>query len=79
LRRLGDQETKLLLGVDRAVPVVEELDRKLRQRAAVTAEPPRFLQRRLPLLGLDAILLVGTTFADARNLNEPSHQISVPD
>ena len=75
--RLGDDEAQLQLRVDGAIAVVEQLDRELGQGAAVTTELASFLQRCLPLLGLDAILLVGTILANARDLNEPSHQNSV--
>ena len=74
---LGDDEAQLQLRVDGAIAIVEKLDRELGQGAAVTAELARLLQRRLPLLSLDAILLVGTILANARDLNEPSHQNSV--
>lgn len=74
LRRFGHVETQLLLGVYRPVPVVEELDGELGERPAVAAQLASLLQRCLPLLSLDAILLVGTILADARDLNEPSHQ-----
>ena len=77
VRCLGDHEAQLELRVDGTVTIVEQLDRELGQRAAVTAQLARFLQRGLPLLGLDAILLVGTILANARDLNEPSHQNSV--
>lgn len=77
-RRLGYDEAQLLLGVDGAIAVVEQLNRELGQGAAVASELTRLLQRGLPLLGLDAILLVGTILANARDLNEPSHQNSVP-
>jgi hypothetical protein len=76
-RCLGDYEAQLLLGVDGAIAIVEQLDRELGEGAAVTAKLARLLQRGLPLLGLDAILLVGTILANARDLNEPSHQNSV--
>jgi hypothetical protein len=76
-RGLGDDEAQLELRVDGAITVVEQLDRELGQGAAVTAKLASLLQRCLPLLGLDAILLVGTILANARDLNEPSHQNSV--
>jgi hypothetical protein len=75
---LGYDEAELLLGVDGAVAVVQKLDRKLGEGTAVATQLARLLERRLPLLGLDAILLVGTILANARDLNEPSHQNSVP-
>jgi hypothetical protein len=78
LRSLGHDVAKLLLRVDRSVAIVEQLDRKLGQRTTVAAKLARLLQRGLPLLGLDAILLVGTILANARDLNEPSHQNSAP-
>jgi hypothetical protein len=78
LWRFGYNEAQLLLRVDCAVPVVEQLDREFGERPAVTTQLAGLLQRRLPLLGLDAILLVGTILANARDLNEPSHQNSVP-
>ncbi len=77
LWRFGYNEAQLLLGVDRTVPVVEQLDREFGERPAVTTQLAGLLQRRLPLLGLDAILLAGTILANARDLNEPSHQNSV--
>jgi hypothetical protein len=77
LRGFGDDIAKLLLRVDRTVPVVEKLYRELGEGPAVTPQLAGFLQRGLPLLGLDAILLVGTILANARDLNEPSHQNSV--
>lgn len=76
--RLGNDEAKLLLRIHGAVAVVQKLDRKLGKRTAVTSQLARLLKGRLPLLGLDAILLVGTILANARDLNEPSHQNSVP-
>ena len=76
-RSLGHDVAKLLLRIYGAIAIVEQLDRELGERAAVAAKLARFLQRGLPLLGLDAILLVGTILANARDLNEPSHQNSV--
>jgi hypothetical protein len=76
-RRLGDHEAQLQLRVYGAIAIVEQLDRELGQWTTVASQLARFLQRRLPLLGLDAILLVGTILANARDLNEPSHQNSV--
>ena len=78
LGRFGYDEAQLLLRVDGAITVIEQLNRKLGQRAAITAQLAGLLQRGLPLLGLDAILLVGTILANARDLNEPSHQIQLP-
>jgi hypothetical protein len=77
VRRFGDDEAQLELRVDGTVAIVQQFDRELGQGAAVTAQLARLLQRGLPLLGLDAILLVGTILANARDLNEPSHQNSV--
>lgn len=75
--RFRHDEAKLQLGVDGAVAVIHELDGELGQGAAVAPQLARFLERGLPLLGLDAIFLVGTILANARDLNEPSHQNSV--
>ena len=66
------------LRIDRAIPVIQQLDGKLGEGPAVASQLARLLQGGLPLLGLDAILLVGTILANARDLNEPSHQNSVP-
>jgi hypothetical protein len=76
--RFGDDETQLQLGIDGAVAVIQQLDRELGQWPAVTAQLAGLLQCRLPLLGLDAIFLVGASVANARDLNEPSHQIQSP-
>jgi hypothetical protein len=77
LRSLGHDVPQLLLRIYGTIAVVQELDRELGERAAIAAELASFLQRGLPLLSLDAILLVGTILANARDLNEPSHQNSV--
>src|SRR4051812_37665355 len=77
LGRFGYDEAELLFRIDSAVAIIQELDREFREGSAVSAQLAGLLQRRLPLLGLDAILLVGTIVANARDLNEPSHQNSV--
>src|SRR5690606_23947350 len=78
LRSLRHHVAELLLGIDGAVAVIEQLDRELGEGPAIATQLARLLQCRLPLLGLDAILLVGTILANARDLNEPSHQNSAP-
>jgi hypothetical protein len=76
-RRLRHHEAELQLGIDGPVTVIEELDRELGEWSTIATQLARLLQGCLPLLGLDAILLVGTILANARDLNEPSHQNSV--
>jgi hypothetical protein len=78
LRCFGDDVPELLLGIDRSIAFVEQLDRELGEGPAIASKLARFLEGGLPLLGLDAILLVRTMLADARDLNEPSHQNSAP-
>jgi hypothetical protein len=53
--------------------MVQELDRKLSECAAFTAQLACLLQRGLPLLGRDAVLFRDTALPYAGNFNEPTH------
>ena len=56
-RRLLHEVADALTGIHGAVALIQELDGELGERSRVTAPAPCFLQRRLPLLRFEAMVL----------------------
>jgi hypothetical protein len=70
---LIDEVPDLLNRIDGAIAVIQQFDRELRERARITAELARLLQRGLPRLRFDAVAFGRRAVTDSGNFNEPTH------